>query len=160
METMIFTRCTASNIEGGCDLYILIIKMETGLFLRNSIIMLIPVSMNLNLQFLLMAKHYILLAIVPEVLEERIYGSAIPKMEYIGKLSACLDTTINTKFDERAHSYITVKYIVFYLQWKNKLGGTDIYKPASKIGNKWSDVQNLGYPLNTENNGKNILKPS
>ncbi len=63
----------------------------------------------------------------------------------------CLDTNVNTTADEQApfiHPDGTTLY--FTSKGHRGMGGSDIFI-SRKIGKKWSKAQNVGYPINTQN---------
>lgn len=64
----------------------------------------------------------------------------------------CLDTTINTIFDDMApYIHSDNKTLYFTSNGHPGMGGTDLFL-SRKINNNWTKAKNLGYPINTQNN--------
>ncbi len=63
----------------------------------------------------------------------------------------CLDTTINTKADEKAPYIHPDNHTLYFTSSGHTgMGGLDLFI-SKKVNGKWSEAKNLGYPVNTEN---------
>lgn len=60
---------------------------------------------------------------------------------------------INSPVDEITPFYDNIDSVLYFSsKWHYSMGGFDVFKSKGQIGGKWSEPENLGYPINTPTN--------
>ncbi len=150
-KTIFFTVCDRSRTYGSCDLFMS--NRENGKWLK-------PVNLGKTINSPFWESQ-------PSISADRksLFFSSnrpggiggkdiwISTKDSTGKWSkpVCLDTTVNTKADEKApYIHPDNKTLYFTSSGHKGMGGFDLFM-SKKIKGKWTEAKNLGYPVNTVN---------